>query len=442
MSESEWHYVVDGKSVGPVTTDDIYEKFKNAVIGRDTLIWSDGMSDWQPIHEVEVFNSLTKKSSPPPIPGQPPAIPSIPEIKLDLKELNLRDSPESGSVNAPLIDSVDNHTILSTTSTIEPPIPWLRYFARILDISILATILISAAIIISAYVSMPIFVKIYSTDARVLTLISLPFVMILNAIIITIFGNSIGKKIFGIHVVNLRSNKPFTLVENIARELRVWVKGMALGLPFISFFTLIPECNRVSKGKPASYDEGIASVRPYSDSSLRRLFGIAITISVLALILYSNNIEKQNLAKLSMPHEWVNPKTQLSTTIPKGWESDTVKGQGSAGDLYMFTNMDTGIIALLAVETMDNTSLSTYANALEKSLSTNMRFDSDWAEYTIPKVWGRSALMREGDYPAELLLTRVGSSFWRVVYVDQVSKKRKVGNPELTRALFNSVGVK
>lgn len=59
---AEWHYVADGKSVDPVTADDIHERFRDGTIDRDTLVWTDGMPDWQPIHEIEVFKSLTKRA--------------------------------------------------------------------------------------------------------------------------------------------------------------------------------------------------------------------------------------------------------------------------------------------------------------------------------------------------------------------------------------------
>jgi hypothetical protein len=295
--------------------------------------------------------------------------------------------------------------------------------------------------LISPYVNLPFSLYIYSADSRLLMLCALPFVMVLNAIIITIFGNSLGKKIFGIHVVNVRSHNRLSFQGNLARELRVWVQGMALGIPFLNFFTMIPAYKRVAGGRPTSYDEGVVSVRPYADNTGRRAFGFLVTAIVLIAILVSNGIDKANLASTYRPYTWINPITGLSTTIPGGWESYTLPEPSGTGVLYGFTNLKTGVVAFLAVEEAEDLTLVAYAGALESSLSKTTNFVDDWARYNLPNVWKRNAIMKDGDHPAALLIRQVGSSFWRVIYVDQVSKSRNVENPEMTKALFASVGV-
>src|SRR5690606_130819 len=97
---------------------------------------------------------------------------------------------------------------------------------------------------------------------------------------------------------------------------------------------------------------------------------------------------KQNLERTSRPYAWINPKTSLSTTIPGGWESYTLPNpDGHGGVLYGFTNLKTGVVAFLAVETSEDLTLVSYANALEASLSKTMSFDDDWSRYDLPDVW-------------------------------------------------------
>lgn len=435
---AEWHYVADGKPVGPVTADDIHEKFHDGTIKRDTLVWSDGMPGWRAIHEIADFDTLTKKKLPPPIPGVPPAVPVAPVVTVEEATV-----PELEIDERPITEQERERIGLSNLQVSEPRIPWTRYFARTFDVSVLGTALITSTLLISPYVSLPFSLYVYTADNRLLMLFALPFVMVLNAIIITMFGNSLGKKIFGIHAVNVQAHERFTFQENLARELRVWGRGMALGIPILNFFTMIPAYKRVAGGQPTLYDEGLASVRPYADSAGRRTIGFVVTALVLIAILASNTIDKQNLERTSRPYAWINPKTSLRTTIPGGWESYTLPNpDGHGGVLYGFTNLKTGVVAFLAVETSEDLTLVSYANALEASLSKTMSFDDDWSRHDLPDVWKRSATMKEGNYPAALLLRQVGSSFWRVVYVDQISKNRDVENPELTRALFTSVGVK
>ncbi|TIO30411.1 RDD family protein [Mesorhizobium sp.] len=434
---AEWHYVADGKPAGPVTADNIHEKFRDGTVERNTLVWTEGMPGWQPIHEVEDFSGLTKRSVPPPVPGSLPAVPDVPisTVEADaVPELEIDEQPASAKEG----EQIE----LSNLRVSEPRIPWSRYFARTFDVSVLGTVLITSSLLISPYVSVPLSFTLYTADTRALMVFALPFVMVLNAIIITIFGNSMGKKIFGIHAINVQAHQRFTFVENVARELRVWGRGMALGIPILNFFTMIPAYKRVAGGRPTLYDEGIASVRPYADSTARRTFGFIITALVLIAVLASNTIEKQNMDRVSRPYVWINPKTSLSTTIPGGWESETLPGPTGTGVLYAFTNLKTGVVALLAVETSEQLTLVSYADALETSLSKTMNFDDDWSRYDLPDVWKRSATMKDGNHPAALFLRQVDSSFWRVVYVDQLSKNRDIDKPELTRALFASVGVR
>ena len=225
---TEWHYMVGGKPVGPITADDIERKFREGVVQRDTLVWTEGMPEWRPMHEVDAFSSVTRKSSPPPIPGSPPVAPSVepnPTSDSEIAESSVKDREQIK---------------LSNLRTSEPRIPWSRYFARMLDVSVLCSLILILSIVVSPYISPSLYLALYTSDERALVLVALPFVMVVNAIIITIFGNSLGKKIFGIHAVNVQADRPFTFMENIARELRVWARGLALGIPIVNFFTMIP----------------------------------------------------------------------------------------------------------------------------------------------------------------------------------------------------------
>jgi hypothetical protein len=419
---AEWHYVVDGKPVGPVTTDDISQVFREGVVQHETLVWTEGMPEWRPIHEVEAFDSLTHKSAPPPLPGSPPAVLSV----------------EPDPVSA--LD-IDVQVKLSNLRVSEPRIPWTRYFARLFDISVLGTLILTAAMLVSPYIDQRFFLTIYTADEKVLMLFALPFIMVLNAIIITVFGNSMGKKLFGIHAMSVQADRPFTLMENLSREMSVWARGLALGIPFVNFFTMIPAYRRVADGKPTVYDEGIASVREYSDSAARRTIGIVVTLLVLGAIVASNAIDKNALERVSRPYTWTNPVTRMTTTIPGGWESETIPGP-DGGTLYAFTNLKTGVVAFLAVETYKQHTLVSYADALETSLSDTMKFDDDWSRYDLPEVWLRNATVKEGGHPSALLLRQVDTSFWRVVYINQLGISPELVSPSLTRALFASVGVK
>lgn len=422
---AEWHYAVGGQPVGPVAVRDVEKIFRERIIDRDTLMWTEGMPGWRPLHEIPALNGLIRQGAPPPLPD------SLGSQSVDASQL-------LGAEKC--VEDIEQAK-LSNIRMSEPQIPWTRYFARAFDVAVLGSLLLTATFVAASYLSPKFYLAIYTADPRALLLIALPAVLVFNAVVITVFGNSPGKKLFGIHTVNIQVERPFTLTENVVREMRVWIRGLAFGIPLINLFTMIPAFRRVNEGKPTLYDEGIASVRPYSDSPARRAIGMLLTLLVLFGIVASNAIDKQNLERASRPYTWTNPVTSIATTIPGGWESETMPGP--SGTLYAFTNLKTGVVAFLAVEESAVHTLASYADALEASLSETMTFD-DWGRYDLPGVWKRTAVIQEGNYPASLLLSHKDKSFWRVVYVDQVRIDRSsdVEDPELTRALFASTGAK
>ena len=69
---ANYHYVVNGQSNGPVTIEQIDDLVKTGSLGSDTLIWSDGMPEWQRYSAVRGGSTgatRTALASAPPIAG-------------------------------------------------------------------------------------------------------------------------------------------------------------------------------------------------------------------------------------------------------------------------------------------------------------------------------------------------------------------------------------
>src|SRR5687768_17258167 len=49
---ANYHYVVNGQSNGPVTIEQIDDLVKSGSLAAETLIWTDGMPEWQPYSAV------------------------------------------------------------------------------------------------------------------------------------------------------------------------------------------------------------------------------------------------------------------------------------------------------------------------------------------------------------------------------------------------------
>lgn len=47
LEKAEWYVVIDGAKVGPLTESAMLRKLEEGAIGDDTLVWREGMQDWQ-----------------------------------------------------------------------------------------------------------------------------------------------------------------------------------------------------------------------------------------------------------------------------------------------------------------------------------------------------------------------------------------------------------
>ena len=61
---SGWHYEANGKSVGPVSINEIEGLIGSGAVDRDTLVWKQGQSDWKRAIETELEHHFM---TPPPV---------------------------------------------------------------------------------------------------------------------------------------------------------------------------------------------------------------------------------------------------------------------------------------------------------------------------------------------------------------------------------------
>lgn len=92
-SPAEWWYASGGERAGPVTLQALEQAIDDGAIDRDTLVWRDGMAQWQAAGSVDDVNALfpveppplpaAEEPTPPPLPGEeetasPPPLPEEP----------------------------------------------------------------------------------------------------------------------------------------------------------------------------------------------------------------------------------------------------------------------------------------------------------------------------------------------------------------------------
>ncbi len=68
VGQTLYFYAVNGQQMGPVTFDKMKEFFAGRTINRDTLVWKQGMANWQALKDVDELKPFLGGSTPPPLP--------------------------------------------------------------------------------------------------------------------------------------------------------------------------------------------------------------------------------------------------------------------------------------------------------------------------------------------------------------------------------------
>jgi hypothetical protein len=64
-----WHYAIAGERRGPVNRSEISRLVRSGVVSRETLVWKDGMEDWQPAAKTGLKTEFSGPDAPPPLTG-------------------------------------------------------------------------------------------------------------------------------------------------------------------------------------------------------------------------------------------------------------------------------------------------------------------------------------------------------------------------------------
>lgn len=67
---SNWFVAVDGKSLGPLTTEQVLAGLASGQYTETTLVWRDGFADWQPADRIVELRATQAAPTPPPFSGK------------------------------------------------------------------------------------------------------------------------------------------------------------------------------------------------------------------------------------------------------------------------------------------------------------------------------------------------------------------------------------
>ena len=223
------YWIEDKKKHGPASVPEIISRVQMGELSPDTKAWHKGCEQWMPLRELPALAdsaaqllSLSKGNVAteeqieqlPPIPELPP----IPTANTETTEKAFRVNPQTG-------------TLLTPEGEIRIAPAWARFIARIVDCTLYATL---AMALIFAF-KIPFNEYLLPSGPT----FWLPMI-ILEALLLSIFGTTPGKKLLGISILSIEGDPMPSFGRALSRAFSVTVLGMGCFLfPFNIIMMLV-----------------------------------------------------------------------------------------------------------------------------------------------------------------------------------------------------------
>ncbi|MCB5284945.1 MAG: RDD family protein [Candidatus Cloacimonetes bacterium] len=205
--------------------------------------------------------------------------------------LGLQERASHGEEQINAEDSEEGHTELTKEAVVEcyQIRPWIRYWARILDLLIFQVVftlpatyfLLDPATMNSLEYS-PLFFPI--------SIFSMFVFCFYQAGIHSLFGSTSGKALMKISLANA-DGTPISFRQLLKREFGVYTAGMAIGVPYLGVFSMLWSMKKLATTGKTFWDEEGSFVVRHRIIGLRRIiayiviiFAIIIGISVLRVL--------------------------------------------------------------------------------------------------------------------------------------------------------------
>lgn len=379
-----WWYVSKEKKLGPVPLDEVRILFQAGTIDADTLMWMEGMSEWEKFSQIEALKEIAQ-AVPPPVPKKTtPHITSFPFANR-----------------------------------------WRRFLARLFDVYWeLMLVTYFLGMVIGKYSSGFLEWMFKPGSGLQWGIICLPVALLLDAVIYQVFGNTPGKAMLRVHVRGIDGSKlPFS--EYFRRNLHLWTFGFALGFPLVNLFTMYSQSNRLERGAQASYDEKNGWRAWGLPTGLLRNVAFALSFFLLmGLIGVLKEQDRQVIAKVSesnsaSEYAWENPLTKRQAKIAGIWnyENQTKDGEQS---VFMFSEPTNHASVVFAMQKWKG-SIRQYVDSFRKGTESNMRFGDGGLFHQLDgrDSWRGEGVLKTIDSENRISVTisRDGESFWRIVRI-------------------------
>lgn len=154
--------------------------------------------------------------------------------------------------------------------------PWVRYWARIIDIIFWA---FPGGLLLGLFA--PHFVTNPDPGQDYLVGIVVMFMWVfVEPLCLVVFGTTPGKSLLRIRLVYTGADK-LSYGTALARSMKVWWRGLAAGVPLISLFTLITAYQRLQRNHRTSWDAEGGFVVQHG-----RIGAVRVIVTVVLIFLY------------------------------------------------------------------------------------------------------------------------------------------------------------
>jgi uncharacterized RDD family membrane protein YckC len=235
-----WFFIKDHQQQGPVCLFELQKLIEQRILTGDTYVWNKNMKCWQMAKTLELFSESIYESA---------RIHLLPDKFKTEKEYEEATYPNGR--------------------------PYVRYLARFLDLSLFSLFLI-------ALVSIFFQNFLIETSSIFIFIISLVLWIIVEPIIIVIFGNTIGKAFLNTKIKRVDGGQLNFLIA-LKRSIFVSIAGMGFGIPILNLICFLFSYRDLKGTGISTWDQKIGTVILYGQVSLPRVF-IAASFPVALLI--------------------------------------------------------------------------------------------------------------------------------------------------------------
>lgn len=297
---------------------------------------------------------------------------------------------------------------------------WARWFARTFDVWWETGLVALVAGIVLCRTS-PLFLRWLETPFgwKAFGLVCIPFALLLDAALQALAGNTPGKAMLGLRVVQADGRR-LGFGEQVGRNLCVWTTGLGCCLPVIGLVAMARQGLRLRSRMPASYDGRYYAVRARPVGSIRKgVFGLLFAI-LFATVVVLDAVDRQDSREmatiLAAPrYGWINPETGRIVNIAPQWRYESqVDDEGRVS--YQFTHHSGRAVVLLASEHDGDAALAGYVRALRDRLNDRYVLSSGYVDrFHGEPSWASTGEARDGAVRVALRVVRFKGKAWRLM---------------------------